>query len=237
MNLLSSQFTMLNEPLAKHYGMEGVLGREFRRVELKPDSHRGGLLGHASILLSNSTGADSHVVRRAVWIRDRLLNDRPAPPPPDTPPLDDADPDFAKLSVREQLEIHRDREACASCHRGIDPWGIALENFDAVGLWRDEIRRKVGNEFETLPVKAADVLPGDQKLDGVESLKVHLTTARKEDFARSLVTRLVTYAVGRQMELSDQATIDVLTEGFAANDYRLRGLIVSIVTSDLFQTK
>lgn len=237
MNLLSSQFTMLNEPLAKHYGMEGVLGREFRRVELQPDSHRGGLLGHASILLSNSTGADSHVVRRAVWIRDRLLNDRPAPPPPDTPPLDDADPKFAKLSVREQLEIHRDREACASCHRGIDPWGIALENFDAVGLWRNEIRRKVGNEFETLPVKAADVLPGDQKLEGVESLKRYLTTARKDDFARSLVTRLVTYALGRRMELSDQATIDELTERFAANDYRLRGLIVSIVTSDLFQTK
>ncbi len=237
MNLLSSQFTMLNEPLAKHYGMEGVLGREFRRVELQPDSHRGGLLGHASILLSNSTGADSHVVRRAVWIRDRLLNDRPAPPPPDTPPLDDADPKFAKLSVREQLEIHRDREACASCHRGIDPWGIALENFDAVGLWRNEIRRKVGNEFETLPVKAADVLPGDQKLEGVESLKRYLTTARKDDFARSLVTRLVTYALGRRMELSDQATIDELMEGFAANDYRLRGLILSIVTSDLFQTK
>jgi len=237
MNLLSSQFTMLNEPLAKHYGMEGVLGREFRRVELQPDSHRGGLLGHASILLSNSTGADSHVVRRAVWIRDRLLNDRPAPPPPDTPPLNDADPKFAKLSVREQLEIHRDREACASCHRGIDPWGIALENFDAVGLWRNEIRRKVGNEFETLPVKAADVLPGDQKLEGVESLKRYLTTARKDDFARSLVTRLVTYALGRRMELSDQATIDELTERFAANDYRLRGLIVSIVTSDLFQTK
>lgn len=237
MNLLSSDFTMLNEPLAKHYGIENVFGRAFRRVELKPGSHRGGLLGQASILLSNSTGSDSHVVRRAVWIRDRLLNDRPAPPPPDTPPLDEADPKFASLSVRRQLEVHRDREACASCHRGIDPWGIALENFDAVGLWREQIRRRAGGKFETLPVDAASVLPGDIQIDGVESLKQHLLTVRKNDFARSLVTRLLSYAVGRRMELTDQATIDELTTSFAANDYRLRGLIQSITSSDLFLTK
>jgi len=237
LNLLSSDFAMLNEPMARHYGIEGVFGRAFRRVEFKPESHRGGLLGHASVLLSNSTGSDSHVVRRAVWIRDRLLNDPPAPPPPDTPPLDEANPKFAQLSVREQLEIHRDREACASCHRGIDPWGIALENYDAIGLWRDEIRRKIGGKFKTLPVMAADVLPGDVKLDGAESLKNHLVTERKDDFAKSLVTRLMTYALGRRLELSDQATIHDLTVNFASNDYRLRDLITSVVTSDLFQTK
>ena len=237
MNLLSSKFVMLNEPLAKHYGIKGVLGRTFRRVDLEADSHRGGLLGQASILLSNSTGADSHVVRRAVWIRDRLLNDPPSPPPPDTPPLDKANPEFAKLSVREQLEIHRSREACASCHRGIDPWGIALENYDAVGLWRDEIRRKVGGKFELLPVKASDVLPGDHKLDGVDSLKEYLENHRKDDFARSLVTRLATYAVGRRLELSDQVAIDRLTREFAGNEYRIRGLIHNIVTSELFLTK
>lgn len=236
-NLLTSDFAMLNEPLAKHYGVEGVLGLAFRRVELKPESHRGGLLGHASILLSNSTGADSHVVRRAVWIRDRLLNDPPSPPPPDTPPLNEADPELRQLSVREQLEFHRNREACASCHRGIDPWGIALENYDAIGLWRDEIRRKVGDHFETRPVRATDVLPGDITLAGLTSLKEYLATERKDDFAKSLVTRLLTYALGRQPELSDQAAIEALTAQFAANDYRLRGLIENIVASDLFQTK
>jgi hypothetical protein len=195
------------------------------------------LLSQGSILLSNSTGADSHVVRRAVWIRDRLLNDPPSPPPPDTPPLDKTNPEFASLSVREQLEIHRGREACASCHRGIDPWGIALENYDAVGNWRNEIRRKVGGGFQTLPVKASDSLPGDHKIDGVESLKKHLLTQRADEFARSLVTRLATYAVGRRLELTDQATIDRLSKDVAADEYQIRGLIRNVVTSDLFLTK
>ncbi|MBT6153776.1 MAG: DUF1592 domain-containing protein [Planctomycetaceae bacterium] len=237
LNLLSSDFTMLNEPLAKHYGVEGVFGHTFRRVGLKPEQHRGGLLGHASVLLSNSTGADSHAVRRAVWIRDRLLNDPPAPPPPDVPPLDEADPKFLKLSVREQLKIHRGTEACASCHNGIDPWGIALENFDAVGLWRDEIRRKVGKKMETLPVNAADVLPNGHKLDGPDNLRDYLVKERKDDFARSLVARLLTYAVGRRLELSDQVAIDDLTGKFAADGYRMRDLIHKIVGSESFQTK
>jgi len=237
MNLLSSKFVMLNEPLARHYGIEGVRGRTFQRVDLEADSHRGGLLGQASILLSTSTGADSHVVRRAVWIRDRLLNDPPSPPPPDTPPLDKADPKFAKLSVREQLEIHRSREACASCHRGIDPWGIALENYDAVGLWRDDIRRKADGKFEILPVKASDVLPDDHQLNGADSLKEYLANQRKGEFAKSLVTRLATYALGRRLELSDQVTIDQLTREFAGNEYRIRGLIHNMVNTELFRTK
>ena len=94
---------MLNEPLARHYGVKNVFGRKFRRVVLRPEQHRGGLLGHASILLSNSTGFDSHPIRRAVWIRDRLLNDKPAPPPPDVPSLDQADPRFRKLSIRLKM--------------------------------------------------------------------------------------------------------------------------------------
>ena len=152
-------------------------------------------------------------------------------------PLDKANPEFAKLSVREQLEIHRSREACASCHRGIDPWGIALENYDAVGLWRDEFRRKADGKFELLPVKASDVLPDAHQLDGVASLKDYLANQRRYDFAKSLVTRLATYAAGRRLELTDQATIDRLTSEFAINEYRIRGLIHNIVASELFLTK
>lgn len=237
LHLLSSDFTVLNEPLAKHYGIDGVYGREFRRVELPPEQHRGGLLGQASMLLANSTGSDSHAVRRAVWIRDRLLNDPPAPPPPDVPTLDEAAPEFHKLSIRRQLEIHRRREACASCHRGIDPWGVALENFDAVGRWRESVRRKVGKRFESVPVDAADVLPGGQKLDGVDALREHLIAERKDDFARSLVSRLLTYALGRRLELSDQPAVDDITEALASDDFRLRGLIHKVVASPLFQTK
>ena len=237
LNLLDSDFAMLNEPIAKHYGIEGVIGRQFRQVKLDPDLHRGGLLGQASVLLSNSTGSDSHAVRRAVWIRDRLLNDPPAPPPPDVPSLEQADPKFHQLSIREQLEIHRQREACASCHRSIDPWGIALENFDAVGLWRDEVRRKNGNEFETLPVDATDTLPNGQQFAGAETLRQYLVNERRDEFARSLVSRLMTYAIGRRLELSDQPAIDDIAEEFATNDYQLRDLIQTIVASETFQTK
>lgn len=237
LHLLSSDFTMLNESLAKHYGFEGVFGRKFRKVALKKDSHRGGLLGQASVLLSNSTGEDSHPVRRAVWIRDRLLNDPPAPPPPDVPSLDEADPKFLKLSVREQLEVHRGTDACASCHKNIDPWGIALENFDAVGLWRDEIRRKAGRKFETIPVNAKDVLPSGIELNGHEQLKDHLLQKHKADFAESLVSRLLMYALGRRLELSDREEVVKLTKQWASNDYRLRDFIQSLVTSEAFQTK
>ena len=232
--LLSSGFTMLNEALAKHYGIAGVLGHKFRRVDLKPELHRGGLLGQAAILLSKSTGADSHAVRRAVWIRDRLLNDPPAPPPPDVPSLDEADPNFLKLSIRKQLEVHRGKEACASCHRNIDPWGIALENFDAVGLWREEIRQPKGDK---LPVNAVDVLPNGRQLAGADGLRNYLATERKDDFARSLAVRLLTYALGRRLELSDQPAMDDLNRKFADDGYRLRCLIHSIVRSEPFQTK
>ena len=237
LKLLKSDFTMVNERLAKHYGMEGIYGQFFRRVALPPEQHRGGLLGQASILLSNSTGDDSHAVRRAVWIRDRLLNDPPAPPPPDVPSLEEADPKFHQLSIREQLSIHRDREACASCHRNIDPWGIAMENFDAVGLWRDEVRRKRGKKFETLPVIAKDTLPNGQELDGIDQLKDYLATQRKHEFARSLVSRLLTYAIGRRLELSDEAAIDDLTKKFEANGFKLRNLVKMVVSSQPFGTK
>lgn len=237
LNLISSRFTMLNEPLAKHYGVQNVFGRKFRRVALKPDQHRGGLLGQAAILLSNSTGFDSHPVRRAVWIRDRLLNDKPAPPPPDVPTLDEADPKFHKLSVREQLVIHRKREACASCHRNIDPWGIALENFDAVGLWRDQVRRKRGRKFEKIPVIARDTLPNGHELDGADQLKEYLLTRKKGEFAKSLVARLMTYALGRRLELGDHKAVEELAVRFAEDRYRLRNLIVKLVASPPFQTK
>ena len=237
LNLLDSDFTMLNEPLARHYGVDAVHGNSFRRVPLNPDQHRGGLLGHAGILLSNSTGSDSHVVRRAVWIRDRLLDDPPNPPPPDVPALDEADPKFLELSVREQLEVHRGTESCAGCHRNIDPWGIALENFDAVGIWRDEIRRKVGKKTGNSPVNAVDVLPNGRELNGADNLRQYLIDERHDDFARSLASRTLTYALGRRLELSDQEAVDDITKGFAADGYKLRGLIQNVVASTPFQTK
>jgi len=235
--LLSSDFTMLNETLAKHYGIDGVLGKSFRRVAIPADSHRGSLLSHASILLSNSTGADSHPVRRAVWIRDRLLNDPPAPPPPNVPSLEQANPEFHQLPVRKQLEIHRTVESCNQCHRSLDPWGIALENFDALGRWRTELPKNAGENAQTQPIDATVELPDGKQIAGADGLRTYLLQERKEQFARSLVMRLLTYALGRSLELTDQAAVDQVLEQFSKDDLRLKGLIHKVVASEPFQTK
>lgn len=224
MNLLKSDFTMLNEPLAKHYGVEGVHGLAFRRVSVSPEQHRGGLLGHASILLVNSTGADSHPIRRAVWIRDRLLNDPPAPPPPNVPSLEEADPEFHKLSIRKQLELHRTKESCNRCHRSLDPWGIALENYDAVGRWREG-------------VEATDTLPGGHEVAGFAGLQNHLFEQKRDEFTRSLISRLLTYALGRSLELNDQAAVEKVALDAVEADYRMIDIVQAIVASEPFQTK
>ncbi len=152
-NLVDSDFTMLNENLARHYGIEGVRGHAFRRVPLGADSLRGGLLTQAAFLLGNSTGEDSHPIKRAVWIRRRLLDDPPDPPPADVPELDSENPEFARMSVREQLQNHRQKESCAQCHVDIDPWGFALEHYDAVGRRREVIRRRGFEDSENTQVE------------------------------------------------------------------------------------
>ena len=235
--LLSSDFTMLNEPLAKHYGIDGVFGKSFRRVAIPADSHRGSLLSHASILLSNSTGADSHPVRRAVWIRDRLLNDPPAPPPPNVPSLEQANPEFHQLPVRKQLEIHRTVESCNQCHRSLDPWGIALENFDALGRWRTEVPKNAADPAQSPTIDSTVELPDGKQIAGADGLRVYLLQERKEQFSRSLGMRLLTYALGRSLELTDQAAVDQVLEQFSKDDLRLKGLIHKVVTSEPFQTK
>lgn len=235
--LLSSDFTMLNESLAKHYGIDGVFGKSFRRVAIPADSHRGSLLSHASILLSNSTGADSHPVRRAVWIRDRLLNDPPAPPPPNVPSLEQANPEFHQLPVRKQLEIHRTVESCNQCHRSLDPWGIALENFDALGRWRTESPKNAADPAQSQTIDSTVELPDGKQIAGADGLRIYLLQERKEQFARSLVMRLLTYALGRTLELTDQAAVDQVLEEFSKDDFRLKGLIHKVVTSEPFQTK
>ncbi|TWW08649.1 hypothetical protein E3A20_22230, partial [Planctomyces bekefii] len=235
--LLQSDFTMLNGRLARHYGIEGVAGETFRRVELAADHHRGGLLGQASFLLANSTGADSHAIRRAVWIRDRLLHDPPAPPPPDVPSLEESTPNFHELSVRQQLEVHRQKPACASCHRNLDAWGIALEDYDATGRWRDEVRRIREGKMITLPVESTGELPGGIVLTGAGALREHLVAAHQHQAARSLVTRLLAYALGRQVERADEAAIEELSGQLAQKKLGIRDLINELVFSDPFNTK
>ena len=239
LNILDSNFTMLNEPLAKHYGLAGPKGSRFERVSIKPGDHRGGVLAHGSVLLGNSTGEDSHPVKRAVWIRERLLDDAPAPPPPDVPALDSTDPNFVALSVRDQLAEHRKQISCNECHRNIDPWGISLENFGADGLWREQILRKKvkGKGMIKLPVLSEAILPDGKKIEGIADLKKHLLEDRREQFARAFTSKLLTYALGRRLELTDQKTVTELTSKFIKSDYRIRDLIHLIVASKTFQSK
>lgn len=242
LDLLDSNWTMLNRSLAKHYGMTGPRSSAFERVAIGEERQRGGLLGQAAFLLSNSDGEQPHPIKRAVWILDRLLDSHPAPPPPDVPELDSENPDLAGLSLKEQLAAHRNKEACGNCHRGIDSWGIPLENFNAVGLWQTEstVRRTSKNKgkgTKGAAVDASSVLPDGTELGGVGELKAYLRESRRELFARAVVRRLSTYALGRSLNLGDRKPIEELTTVFIESDFRLNQLIVALVKSDLFLTK
>ncbi len=244
LKLLDADFIMVNAALAKHYGLEGPRSQEFVRVALADSGRPGGLLAHGAMHLANSNGEDSHPIKRAVWVLERLLHDPPAPPPPNVPGLDPSNPDFARLSVSEQLKVHREDPACGDCHRGIDPWGLALENFDAVGQWREVIRKpggkrrrksKTGEEMGA--VDARTTLPGGHQIDGVTGLQKFLLNERREQFAHAFVHKLATYALGRSLDLSDEPQVDRLARQFAKNDHSIKSLIEEIVVSELFRNR
>ena len=244
LNFIDSDFTMLNERLAKHYGIEGVRGNAMQRVALKPEHRRGGVLTQGSMLVGNSTGEDSHPIDRAVWILERLLNDPPSPPPPNVPALDSETPGFAQLTLKDQLAVHREDPACTNCHRKIDPWGIPLEHYDATGLYRTEAIRLLASEKgrtrtqkEFAVLDAQDTMPDGHQIHGVEELKAYLLTEKKDQFSETLVAKLTTYALGRSLEFTDKAAIEKISKDFQKHDYRLNQLIHSIVTSKLFLTR
>ena len=237
LTLLDADFTFVNHRLAQHYGLEGPRGTAFQRVALTAEDRRGGVLTHGSFLLANSNGEDSHPIKRAVWLLDRLLDSPPPPPPPDVPDLDPDQADLRGIPLKQQLEVHRKKQACNSCHRGIDPWGIAFEHYDAVGRWREQVVTRNGKRKSTSPVDAEAELPDGTRVAGVEGLREHLLTEGRGQFAEATVRRLLTYALGRTLDISDQQHIDDLTADFARNDYRLGDLIVAIVRSEPFQTK
>ncbi len=238
LTLLDSNFIVVNQQLAKHYGIRGPRGSRFERVELPEKSIRGGLLAQAAILLANSTGEDSHPIKRAVWLRKRLLDDPPAPPPPDVPDLNQDLPDLAALPLKAQLEQHRENESCAACHRDLDPWGIALEQFDAVGLQRTVIRRphpKGRGRHLEYPVDAVGNLPDGSRVDGATELKSYLLREKSDAFARTLVTKMLAYATGRSLEIGDEVVVEDLTRRFIDSGYKLNSLIRMIVASESFR--
>ena len=237
LNLIKSDFVMLNAPLARHYGMKGPESYQFQRIQLGKNDPRGGLLTQGSYLMTNSDGEDSHPIKRAVWIRERLLDDPPAPPPPDVPALESENTDFASLSNKRQLELHREKESCNQCHKDIDPWGIPLENFDAIGNWRTEVKRVMGKgKITQAELTNSTILPTGDEISGIMELQQYLVDRQSVRFARALVTKTLTYALGRSLEWTDNKTVDRLTAQFISDNYNIRKLLVAIVQTESFKT-
>ncbi len=221
LDFINANYTYVNERLAEHYGIPGIHGATFRKVMLQPALHRGGLLGQGSILTVTSYENRTSVVLRGKWILDNLLAAPPPPPPPNVPPLD-AVPGGAKLTVREQMELHRKNPVCASCHTKMDPLGFSLENFDAVGAWRASYAGK--------PVDASAVLPDGTKFNGPTGLQ-DILLARKDQFVEAFTERLMVYALGRGIAASNQPAIRAIRTAAAKDNYRIDDIILGIVQS------
>lgn len=229
MDFLHCDYAVVNERLAQHYGIQGVFGPHFRRVDVTPERHRGGILTSAAMLSMNSDGSDSHPLKRGVWLLERILQDPPPPPPADVPEVDLTDPRILEMTLKERIADHRNKPACISCHARIDPWGIAFENYDALGAWRTSIKNK--------PVDATSMLFNKQELAGVEGLKRHLLADRQDQFARAMVHKMLAYALGRPLTFADHADVDELTTQVRKQGDGLRDLIHLVVSSNLFNSK
>ena len=223
-DLLTADYTFLNERLAKHYGIPNIYGNRFRRVTFT-DDRRGGLLGQASVLTVTSYPNRTSVVMRGKWLLANLLGAPPPPPPPDVPALKEAGVDGQPRSLRERMELHRKNPVCASCHQRMDPMGFALENFDALGKWR--------GESDGVPVDPAANLPDGTHFSGAGGLRAYLAS-HKEDFVRTLTGKLLAYSVGRGLEDADLPVIRKIGREAASNEYRWSALISGIVKSPPF---
>ena len=227
LELLDADYTFLNERLAKHYGISGVYGSHFRRVTLESDRTRGGILRHGSILAVTSYATRTSPVIRGKWVLDNVFGAPPEPPPPDVPTLDE-NIVSASLPIKERLAQHQSRPECASCHKTIDPIGFALENFDAVGRWRD---------FEEgAPVYVSGSLPDGSRFDGVGGLEAALLR-RPELFAQTLTEKLLTFALGRGVAYYDAPAVRKILRDAEGDGYRFSSLILGIVESAPFQMR
>jgi hypothetical protein len=228
LDLLNADYTFLNERLAKHYGIPNIYGSHFRRVNLPQDSARGGLLGQGSILAVTSYATRTSPVVRGKWILENLLGTPPPPPPVNVPPLSEEASD-AVLSMRERMVEHRRNPVCAACHAIMDPIGLSLENFDAIGRWRD---RTEG--FESLDV--AGSFPDGTTFDGAAGLKRNLLS-RSDQFVRTLAEKLLIYGLGRAVEHYDMPAVRAIEREAADKNYRFSELILGVVRSTPFQMR
>jgi hypothetical protein len=224
-DLLTANYTFVNERLARHYGIPDVLGSHFRRVTLPADSPRGGLLGQGGVLMVTSYADRTSVVVRGKYILQNLLGIPPPPPPPDVPPLEDTE---VKGTLRQRMELHRKNPVCASCHNAIDPLGFALENFDGIGKYR--------TTDANAPVDASGSLPDGTKFSGPAQFRTALM-AQRDAYVATLTEKLLTYALGRGAEHYDMPAIRSIIKDASRQDYRWSALITGIVRSMPFQMR
>ncbi len=229
--LIDCDYTFLNERLAKHYGMSNVLGDEMRLVQLPPDSQRGGILSQGTVLAVTSNPTRTSPVKRGVFILDNILGMPSPPPPPDIPPLEESAKSAkgGELTLRETLEIHRGKPLCSSCHNRMDPLGLAMENFNAMGMWRESERDH--------PVEVSGQLSSGEKFTNLRELKHILATHHRLDFHRCLTEKLLTYALGRGLEYYDVAALDSIVERVEREDGKFSALLSGIIESAPFQRR
>jgi hypothetical protein len=226
-DLLDADYTFLNERLAKHYGVPNVYGSHFRRISLPAETQRGGLLGHGSILTVTSYANRTSPVLRGKWILENILGAPPPEPPANVPPLKDNDPAGKALTMRERMAQHRESPACSGCHQLMDPIGLSMENFDAVGRWRN---RAEGDAA----IDAAGALPSGATFQGVSGLKRALL-AEPDLFAATVTEKLLVYSLGRGVEFYDAPAVRAITNEARSNDYRFSSFILGVIKSSPFQ--
>ena len=227
--LLDARYTFLNEELARFYGIRGVSGKQMRRVQLHPDSPRGGIFGHGSLLAVTSFPGRTSPVVRGRWILADLLGTPPPPPPPNVSEFEEEIAEAGNLTRRQKLESHRRSPNCYACHSQMDPLGFALENFDWFGRWKQTHRGK--------PIDARGQLPDGRTFEGATGLKKILIETRLDDLTTQLTRKMLTYALGRQLEYYDEATVQKIVQRMKNSDYRMQTLVQEIVLSQPFQFK
>ena len=256
LSIVDSDFAMLNQRLAVHYGVPDVHGDELRAVPLKLEHQLGGLLTHGSVLIGNGTGSAPHPIYRAVWLREAILGEKVPPPPAEVPALADSAGASAEkaLSIKELLLKHRQLEDCNSCHARLDPWGIPFEQYNAIGRFQPMVPKEGTrvrgfqpqldrspadylaylNSICTVPVEADARLPGGTVVDGMRQLKAHLLKQRADDIAGNMIRRLLTYAMGRELTLRDRADVASLVAATRPGGWGMRDIIVEICRSRTF---
>jgi hypothetical protein len=226
LDFIDAPFTFLNGPLASHYGIPGVKGEDFQRVELT-GPQRGGILTQGSVLIVSAYPTRTSVVTRGKWVLENLLGTPPPPPPPDTPSLKESEIG-SSAALREKMEQHRTDPKCAVCHVQMDPIGFSLENYDAAGAWRSHDGK--------FPIDASGQLPGGKRFDGAKGLE-EILKAQSNLFTRNLTEKMMTYALGRGLERYDETAVNEIARDLAAHEYRFSRLVMDIVNSQAFQMR